>query len=163
MFEHIKAVVMDVDGVLTDNTFWWGVNNEEFKRFCFADVTGIPLAHEAGITLAFISGESSESGMALVQRFAKKLKVSDVYVGCHDKAGAVRSFATKYRLLLSEICYIGNDVADLSAMELVGVAAAPADAEPVAIAKAHFITGRNGGYGAVRELLDAVLKTQTKP
>jgi 3-deoxy-D-manno-octulosonate 8-phosphate phosphatase (KDO 8-P phosphatase) len=158
MFENIKAVAMDVDGVLTDGTFWWGINGEEFKRFCFADVTGIPLARQAGLELALVSGESSAAGTALVQRFADKLKIGAVYKGCHDKAGAVRDFAEKHHLQLSDICYIGDDVSDIAPMGLVGLAAAPANAQPAVIAIAHFITSRNGGFGAVREVLDTILE-----
>jgi 3-deoxy-D-manno-octulosonate 8-phosphate phosphatase (KDO 8-P phosphatase) len=162
MFAGIKAVVMDVDGVLTDGTFWWGTNGEEFKRFCFADVTGISLAREAGLHLALVSGESSATGMALVQRFADKLKVTNVYKGCHDKADAVCQIASKHQLQLSEVCFIGDDVIDLPAMAVVGLAAAPANAQPAVRAKAHFVTSCHGGHGAVREVLDAILAKQSR-
>jgi 3-deoxy-D-manno-octulosonate 8-phosphate phosphatase (KDO 8-P phosphatase) len=151
---------MDVDGVLTDGTFWWGTNDEEFKRFCFADVTGISLALKAGIKLALISGESSASGMKLVQRFADKLKISTVYKGCQDKEAAVREFAEKNQLQLSEVCFIGDDLMDTPAMAVVGLAVAPADGQEVARSKAHLVTTRNGGHGAVREVLDSILKNQ---
>jgi 3-deoxy-D-manno-octulosonate 8-phosphate phosphatase (KDO 8-P phosphatase) len=158
MFENIKAIAMDVDGVLTDGTFWWGANGEEMKRFCFADVTGIPKGREAGIFYALVSGESSPSGMSLVQRYADKLKIADVYKGCHDKAGAVRDFAQKHAIQLSEVCFIGDDIQDIPAMEIVGMAIAPANAQPAAKAKAHFVTSRDGGFGVVREIIDAILK-----
>jgi 3-deoxy-D-manno-octulosonate 8-phosphate phosphatase (KDO 8-P phosphatase) len=160
MFESIKAIAMDVDGVLTDGTFWWGADGEELKRFCFADVTGIPIAQEAGIRLALVSGESSPAGVALVKRFADKVKITDVYKACHDKAGAVRDFAGRYDLSLSEVCFIGDDVQDLQAMEIVGLAAAPADAQPEARTKAKFVASRGGGQGAVREVLDAILNAR---
>lgn len=160
MFESINAVAMDVDGVLTDGTFWWSTSGEELKRFCFADVTGIPVAQQAGIALVLVSGESSQAGKALVQRFADKLKITDVYTGCHDKAGAVRDFAERHHLELSEICFIGDDLQDLQAMEIVGLAVAPADAQPAARAKAKFVASRAGGHGVVREVLDAILKTR---
>jgi 3-deoxy-D-manno-octulosonate 8-phosphate phosphatase (KDO 8-P phosphatase) len=159
-FDKVRAVAMDVDGVLTDGTFWWGTNGEEFKRFCFADSTGIALAQRAGLKVALISGESSTAGMALVQRFADKLKIADVYKGCHDKAAAISDFAEKNHLQLSEICFIGDDFIDVPAMAAVGLAAAPADAQPAARQKAHLITERNGGHGAVREVLDAILKNR---
>jgi 3-deoxy-D-manno-octulosonate 8-phosphate phosphatase (KDO 8-P phosphatase) len=162
MFERIKAVAMDFDGVLTDGGLYWGTNGEELKRLCFADVTGIPLARQAGIRLALISGESSAAGMALVQRFADKVKITDIYKGCHDKAAAVRDFAQKYDLQLSDICFMGDDVNDLQAMAVVGLAAAPANAQPAVKAKAAFITAQSGGYGAVRELIDAILARQGK-
>jgi 3-deoxy-D-manno-octulosonate 8-phosphate phosphatase (KDO 8-P phosphatase) len=160
MFENVKAVAMDVDGVLTDGTVWWGPGGEEFKRFCYADVTGIPRAQQSGIALALVSGESSPGSMEIVQRFADKLKIADVYKGCHDKAAAVRNFAEKHGFQLPEICFIGDDVQDIPAMIIVGVAAVPADAHPVAKANAHFTSSRKGGRGVVREILDSVMEEQ---
>lgn len=155
--EKIKAVAMDVDGVLTDGTFWWGTNGEEFKRFSYADTTGISQAMRAGIKIGLISGESSPAGMKLVQRLADKLKIEDVYKGCHDKEAAVREFAQKYGLDLSEVCFVGDDFIDVPAMSVVGLAVAPADAQHIARSKAHIVTSLNGGHGAVRELLDRLL------
>jgi 3-deoxy-D-manno-octulosonate 8-phosphate phosphatase (KDO 8-P phosphatase) len=152
---------MDVDGVLTDGTFWWGANGEELKRFCFADMTGLSLALRAGIKIALISGESSPTGMALVQRLADKLKITEVYKGCHDKAAAIRDFAERNQLQLSEICFIGDDLIDVPVMAVVGLAVAPADAQPVAKCNARLVTVRNGGHGAVREVVDAILQHQT--
>lgn len=162
MFANIKAIATDVDGVLTDGTFWWGTNGEEFKRFCFADVTGIALARRAGLPLALISGESSEAGKLLVQRFADKLGIVDVYKGCHDKAGAMREFAERHHLQLAEICFIGDDVPDLPAMEIAGVPVAPADAQQAAREKAAWIASRNGGCGVLREVIDRVLQQRER-
>jgi 3-deoxy-D-manno-octulosonate 8-phosphate phosphatase (KDO 8-P phosphatase) len=160
MFENVKAIATDVDGVLTDGMFWWGANGEEFKRFSFADVTGIALARQAGLKLALISGESSESAMALVQRFADKLQITDVYKGCHDKAAAVTEFAARHHLQLSEICFIGDDVPDLPAMQIVGLPVAPANAQAVAREKAAWIASRDGGCGVLREVIDMILRQQ---
>ncbi len=160
MFEKVKAIATDVDGVLTDGMFWWGDNGEEFKRFSFADVTGIALARQAGLKLALISGESSESAMALVQRFADKLQITDVYKGCHDKAAAVTEFAARYHLQLSEICFIGDDVPDLPAMQIVGLPVTPANAQAVAREKAAWIASRDGGCGVLREVIDMILRQQ---
>ena len=74
--DGIRAVAMDVDGVLTDGTFWLATNGEESKRFSYADVTGIGMALRAGIKLALISGESSAAGMNLVQRFSDRMKIA---------------------------------------------------------------------------------------
>lgn len=158
MFEQVKAIATDVDGVLTDGTFWWGTNGEEFKRFSFADVTGIALARKAGLRLALISGESSEPAKLLVQRFADKLQITDVYKGCHDKAAAVREFAERYGLQLSQICFIGDDVPDLPALEIVGVPVAPANAQTAAKDKAVWIATRDGGCGVLREVIEQVLQ-----
>src|SRR6516164_4512110 len=108
MLRPVNAVVIDVDGVLTDGTFWWGPNGEEFKRFSFADVMGISLARKAGIVFALISGEDSP----LVDRFAAKMQIRHVYKGCKDKAAALRSFVATAGLDLSEVCFMGDDVND---------------------------------------------------
>lgn len=150
---NIKAIALDVDGVLTDGGFWWGPNGEEWKRFSFADVMGISLARKAGLIVALISGEDSP----LVDRFANKMGITDVEKNCKDKARALREFSERRLIPLDAICFMGDDVNDLEAMRIAGFAAAPADARPVACEHADFVATRNGGNGAVRELIDAIL------
>jgi 3-deoxy-D-manno-octulosonate 8-phosphate phosphatase (KDO 8-P phosphatase) len=163
VFRRVKGVAMDVDGVLTDGTFWWGSAGEEMKRFCFADVTGIGLARGAGLPIALISGESSASGKSLVQRYADKLGIGHVYAGCHDKAAALREFAAAHSLDLDEVCFIGDDVIDIPAMSAAGVAVAPSDAHPAALARAAYVTTAPGGRGAVREVLDFIVGQRDMP
>ncbi len=155
---EIKAIALDVDGVLTDGGFWWGPNGEEWKRFSFADVMGVSLARKAGLIVALISGEESP----LVDRFATKMGITDVAKGCKDKAAALQAFADRRGLSMPQICFMGDDVNDIGAMTLAGLAAAPADARPPALACAGFISTRNGGNGAVRELMDAILLAQSR-
>jgi 3-deoxy-D-manno-octulosonate 8-phosphate phosphatase (KDO 8-P phosphatase) len=152
----IRAVALDVDGVLTDGAFWWGPNGEEFKRFCFADVMGISLARKAGLIVALISGEDS----VLVDRYAEKLGIDDVTKNCKDKASALRRVAERNGLSTEQFCFMGDDVNDLGAMELAGLAAAPADARPAVLSRAGFVARNAGGNGAVRELLDTILAAQ---
>ncbi len=149
----IRAVALDVDGVLTDGGFWWGANGEELKRLSFTDVMGISLARKAGFIFALISGEDTP----LIDRYAEKMKITDVYKGCKDKAAALRSFARKYDLDLSQVCFMGDDVNDLPALELAGLAAAPANAHEKVLGKAALVTRHGGGQGAVRELLDMLM------
>jgi 3-deoxy-D-manno-octulosonate 8-phosphate phosphatase (KDO 8-P phosphatase) len=163
MFENIKAIAMDVDGVLTDGTVWWGTNGEEFKRFSYADISGVPMAHKAGLKLALISGESNPASGTLVQRFADKLKITDVYKGCHDKAAAVREFAAKYQVALADVCFIGDDNPDLAAMEIVGAPVAPANAQTAARGRAKFIATREGGKGVAREVIELILQAKNIP
>ena len=148
---------MDVDGVLTDGTFLWSIEGVEYKRFCFSDVTAIGLARDAGVALALISGESSESGMALVQKYADRLRITDVHKGCHDKAAALSAFATARGVSLGETCYIGDDVIDLPAMAVAGISVAPADAHESVLAVADHITRASGGGGVIREVIDLIL------
>jgi 3-deoxy-D-manno-octulosonate 8-phosphate phosphatase (KDO 8-P phosphatase) len=152
-FGRIRAIALDVDGVLTDGGFWWGPNGEEWKRFCFADVMGISLGRKAGLVFALISGEDSP----LVDRFAAKMGITDVFKGCRDKAAALREFADRRGLALDEIAFMGDDVNDLAAMRQAGLAAAPATAVPAVVGAAGFVTRHSGGNGAVRSLVDMVL------
>ena len=154
--QKIRAIALDVDGVLTDGGIWWGPNGEEWKRFCFADIMGVSLACKAGLMVTLISGEDSP----LVDRFAAKFNLTDITKGCRDKASALRSYAERNQLQLNEISFMGDDVNDLAAMEIAGIAAAPADARPAVLRKAQFIAKNNGGNGAVRELIDAILKVR---
>jgi 3-deoxy-D-manno-octulosonate 8-phosphate phosphatase (KDO 8-P phosphatase) len=151
--KDLKAIVLDVDGVLTDGGVWWGPSGEEWKRFSFTDIMGVSLARKSGLRVALISGEDSP----LVDRYAAKMGITDVEKNCKDKARALRSLAERHGLQLSEICFMGDDVNDLGAMGLAGLAAAPAGAVPAALQKATFVASRNGGNGAVRELVDAIL------
>jgi 3-deoxy-D-manno-octulosonate 8-phosphate phosphatase (KDO 8-P phosphatase) len=149
----IRAVVLDVDGVLTDGTVWWGASGEEMKRFHFLDVMGISRARRSGLRFALISGEESP----LVTRFAQKVGIDDVFAGCKDKARALQEFAGRNSVELAAICFMGDDVNDLDAMALAGVAAAPASAHPTVLSRAAVVTSRAGGNGAVRELLDMLV------
>lgn len=149
----LKAILLDVDGVLTDGGVWWGPGGEEWKRFSFADIMGVSLARKAGLIVGLVSGEDSP----LVDRFAAKLDIMVVEKGCKDKAGALRAFVARRGLQLEEVCFMGDDVNDLEAMKIAGLAAAPASAVPAVIERAAFVATKSGGNGAVRELVDAIL------
>jgi 3-deoxy-D-manno-octulosonate 8-phosphate phosphatase (KDO 8-P phosphatase) len=152
----IRALALDVDGVLTDGGFWLGPDGSEWKRFSFADVMGLSLARRAGLQLALISGEDSP----LVDQYAARLHIDFVRKGCRDKASALRDFAAFVQLPLSAVCFMGDDVNDLPAMELAGHSAAPSSATPVALQRAGFVTQHPGGNGAVRELVEAILSAR---
>ncbi len=147
------ALVMDVDGVLTDGGFWWGPDGQEWKRFCFADVMGISLGKKAGLVFGLISGEASE----LVDRFAAKMGIELVYKGIKDKAAALRDIAARTGIPLARICYIGDDVNDLSAIALAGLSAAPANAVEAVKAAVTWRLDTRGGDGAVRQLVEKLL------
>jgi 3-deoxy-D-manno-octulosonate 8-phosphate phosphatase (KDO 8-P phosphatase) len=149
----VKAVALDVDGVLTDGAVWWGPNGEEWKRFCFHDIMGVSRARKAGLTIALISGEDSP----LVDRFAKKMGITEVYKGCSDKAAALRQFAAACGHDLKEIAFMGDDINDVPAMDICGLPASPANGHPAARAASELVTQGAGGQGAVRELLDLLL------
>ena len=155
----IAAIALDVDGVLTDGAFWWGPDGQEWKRFSFADIMGVSLARKAGLIVGLISGEDSP----LVDRYAAKMGITDVEKNCKQKADALRTFASRWQLDLSQICFMGDDVNDLPALQIAGLAAAPANARPVVLQQAGFVSSFRGGDGAVRELVDAILKAKSSP
>lgn len=152
-FGRIKAIALDVDGVLTDGGFWWGPNGEEWKRFCFADVMGVSLGRKAGFTFALISGEDSP----LVDRFAAKMGITDVFKGCKDKAAALRIFAERHAFDLRDIAFMGDDVNDLGAMAIAGISASPSSAVPPVISSVAYVAPHAGGNGAVRALVEAIM------
>jgi len=149
----IKAIALDVDGVLTDGAFWWGPDGQEWKRFSFRDIMGVSRAQKAGIMFALISGEDSP----VVDRFATKMNITAVFKGCKDKGLALKEFADRNGLALASIAFMGDDINDLSAMKLAGLSAVPANAHPSVLEQAAFVAKSNGGKGAVRELVDHLL------
>jgi len=150
----IKAIALDVDGVLTDGFFYWSVNGEELKKFSFSDVMGVSLGSKAGLIFALISGEDN----ILIDRFAGKMGIVDIYKGCKDKAAALQSFADKHGLDFSEICFMGDDINDLKALAVAGFSAAPANAHDSVKKQVTLVTKKSGGQGAVRELVDLILE-----
>jgi 3-deoxy-D-manno-octulosonate 8-phosphate phosphatase (KDO 8-P phosphatase) len=158
---HLKALVFDVDGVLTDGGVWWGPNGEEWKRFSFIDIMAVSLALKAGLIVGLISGEDSP----LVDRFAVKmgLATADVVKGCKDKAAALRAFADRHHLEIADVGFMGDDVNDLDAMKLCGLSATTANAVYAVRDRATFVSERPGGQGAVRDFVDAVLRVRTAP
>lgn len=150
---NIKAVALDIDGVLTDGTFYWDIKGEELKKFSFSDVMGISLGRKAGLVFALISGEDNN----LINRFAEKMGIVDIYKGSKDKAADLRSFAEKYGFAMSQICFMGDDVNDLNALALAGLSAAPANAHDSVKQKVMLVTIKSGGQGAVRELMDIIM------
>jgi len=165
--QKLQAIAFDVDGVLTDGSLTWSPSGEEpsavteSKRFTFTDIMGISLLRRLGVKLALISGEASP----LVDQYATKMHLPFVAKGTRDKPTAVRDFAAKFGLELETICFFGDDVNDLAAMELTGLCACPADAAAEvleyvsqrAAAGTGFVAAQLGGRGAVRAFADAVL------
>jgi len=158
----LRALAMDVDGVLTDGTLTWSPNGEEFKTFSFSDIMGLSLLRRVGFKLALISGESSPQ----VDLFAQKMHIPFVAKGIRDKAGALRAFSEKFNIPLASICYFGDDINDLAAMELAGLCACPSNAaeEVATFVYTHsgYVSTARGGQGAVRSLADSILAARNQ-
>ncbi|MDP2874579.1 MAG: HAD hydrolase family protein [Holophaga sp.] len=148
--EEITSLALDVDGVLTDGTFWWGPGGEEFKRFSFRDVMGLSRGMKAGLRVVLISGEDTP----LLDLYATKLGIQDLYRGCKDKASALKEYSETRGIPLKSICFMGDDINDLAAMGIAGSSAVPADGHPAVLKAAKRVMGYPGGNGAVREWVD---------
>jgi 3-deoxy-D-manno-octulosonate 8-phosphate phosphatase (KDO 8-P phosphatase) len=158
-FPLIDALVMDVDGVLTDGTFLWSASGDELKRFSFEDVMGLSRARQGGIALGLISGEDS----GLVDRFALKIGISNVAKGCKEKGIALKQFAKTTGIALERTAFIGDDVNDLPALAIAGLSVAPANAQPSVKAAVALVLERSGGQGAVRQLVEMILAARRPP
>jgi 3-deoxy-D-manno-octulosonate 8-phosphate phosphatase (KDO 8-P phosphatase) len=159
MMRLIDTVAMDFDGVLTDGTFWWGPNGEEWKRLAYSDVMGVSLGKRAGLRFAIISGEDSP----LIDRYAAKMGIVELYKGCKDKRGALEDLSDRFDKDLTRVAFVGDDVNDLPAMAIAGLSAAPADAHPTVLKAVDHVLVHRGGHGAVRELVDRILAERVNP
>jgi len=153
---RIRLVAMDVDGVLTDGSVIYDDRGRELKCFHAHDGYGMRRAIGLGLRLAIITGRSSP----VVARRANELGLSEIHQGVDDKLVVYRKLKRRYRLSDAEICYIGDDAPDLPVLAAAGVSAAPADATAEVRNAVDIVTGKPGGRGAVRELLDAILKAK---
>jgi 3-deoxy-D-manno-octulosonate 8-phosphate phosphatase (KDO 8-P phosphatase) len=145
--------MVDVDGVVTNGTMMLDESGRESKTISFADIMGVSIGRRAGLSFAFVSGE----GGPLLDVIAARFGIDEVYAGCKDKAGAVRDFAARHDIALAEICFIGDDANDISAMEICGFAVAPATAQSIAAASAAMVAINAGGAGVVREVIEYLL------
>lgn len=153
---QIRWVISDVDGVLTDGGIILDSHGIETKRFDVKDGHGIKLLQRAGIQVALITGRTSE----VVALRASELHISEIVQGANDKKLAYVALKSRLGLTDRDIAYIGDDVVDLPILKQAGVAFAVRDAVHEVKAIADFVTARPGGYGAVREVAELILKTQ---
>ena len=152
----IKWLVLDVDGVLSDGTVFVGGDIEEIKGFNVKDGHGIKLWQRTERGVAIITGRASKA----VEKRAKELGIEKVYQGAKKKGEVFLKFLQETNTKPEEVCYVGDDLIDIPIFRKAGVAVAVADATEETINEAHFVTDKNGGQGAVREVTDYLLKAQ---
>ena len=150
--DKIDLIVLDFDGVLTDNRVWVDENGLERVAAHRGDGMGISLVKKAGYTVVVLSTETNK----VVAARCKKLKIP-VFHGIEDKGPALEKLANDYQAKLENTVYVGNDVNDLPCLEIVGCAVVAADAHSSVVPSADIVLTKNGGHGAVRELCDMVL------
>lgn len=155
---RIRLVVMDVDGTLTDGMIYMGPEGESLKKFSVKDGLGLSMLHKAGVGAAIITGRESK----ILEHRAAELGITSVWQGCKDKREAWGKIKEQAKLTDKEIAYIGDDLNDLSILMKAGLACCTADAQPEIKRVSHLISGCNGGDGAVRDVVEFILKTQGK-
>jgi 3-deoxy-D-manno-octulosonate 8-phosphate phosphatase (KDO 8-P phosphatase) len=148
-------ILFDVDGVLTDGTFW-RVGGEEVKRFHSRDGVGLVLARRAGLKLGLISGRRS----AAVEARAEELQMNFVRLGTAEKIPALEEAMAQESLAASEVAFMGDDLPDLPVMRRVGLSATVAEAPLEVRSRVDYVTRARGGHGAVRELIEQILMAQ---
>lgn len=156
--KKISLLILDVDGVLTDGQLLFSDQGEAMKVFNTQDGLGISAANQAGLKTAIITGRETE----MVRRRGAELNITDVFQGAQDKLQAYHQLLHKYSLQPDQVAYIGDDINDLAVMTRVGLACAVANAVADVKKRAHFITTRQGGQGAVREVIELILRSQGK-
>ena len=149
----VKVVFFDVDGVLTDGGLLYSETGETLKRFHTLDGHGLKMLQKAGITPAVITGRDS----APLRKRLQALGIAHAHFGTEDKAPAAQTTLAALGLDWSQAAAMGDDWPDLPMMCRAAFACAPANAHPEVLARAHFVTARHGGQGAVRELCDLLL------
>lgn len=152
--KHIELLLLDVDGVMTDGRIIWDANGTEIKFFNVKDGHGIKLVQRAGIQVGIITGRVSP----VVNLRAKELGIEILYQGSLRKQESYEEIKRHTGLADHQIAYMGDDVIDVPVMRRVGFSAAPADALPEVLKVADYIAHARGGWGAVRELCDLLLK-----
>jgi 3-deoxy-D-manno-octulosonate 8-phosphate phosphatase (KDO 8-P phosphatase) len=156
---RIKLFLCDVDGVLTDGSVFIG-GAREFKRFNIRDGLGLVLARRAGLKIGWVSARPSPA----TKLRADELKIHFlVQQGDRvSKTGAIEELLMKEKLKWDEVCFVGDDIVDLGPLQRAGFSVAVADGVAEAKAAAHFVTRATGGRGAIREVLEIILRTQGK-
>lgn len=155
---EIRLLALDVDGVLTDGTLMLNSDGTENKFFNSLDGHGIRMWQRAGLKVALISGRESEP----TQRRAEQLEIEYVFQDCHFKLPVLEKLLDQLRLAPENVAYVGDDLPDLPAIRYVGFGVAVANAVDEVKRYADYVTKRPGGSGAVREVIEHILKSTDK-
>lgn len=156
--QKIKLLLLDVDGVLTDGGIVMNDRGEEIKRFDVRDGHGIRLLMRAGIKIGLITGHSSKA----VNHRARDLGIHMVYQKVYNKIEVYKKIKRKTGLKDQEIAYVGDDIVDLPVLRSVGLAMTVRDCWAQLKREVDYVARAKGGRGAVREIIELLLKAQGK-
>jgi len=154
--KSIRLIALDVDGILTDGGLYLSDSGEEFKRFNSLDGHGLKMLKASGVELAIITGRTSRC----VEMRAKNLGINHLHQGVEDKLSAMKTLLAQLHLAPEAAAFMGDDVVDLRAMRHVGLALSVPDAPQVVRDRAHYVSLRSGGNGAVREVCEMIMAAQ---
>lgn len=154
----ITTFIFDVDGVLTDGTITVTTEGEMLRTMNIKDGFALKTAIDAGFNLCIISGGSNEG----VRKRLAGLGIKDIFLGAHNKIEQLNTYLEEHNISKSQVLYMGDDIPDYPVMTLVGLPCCPQDAVPEIKAISKYISHKNGGKGAVRDVIEQVLKVQGK-
>lgn len=154
MSNRIKLLIIDVDGTMTDAGIYYDENGNELKKFCTKDAAGFFAAHAVGIKVMVLTGREC----AATTRRMTELKVDYLCQNIKDKYSYLKDFINENGIDKDEIGYIGDDLNDLLPMKLVGFVGCPADSCIEIKEIATYISIKNGGNGAVRDIIEHMLR-----
>ncbi len=157
-FFNIRAVVLDVDGVCTDNTILVTEQGEFLRSMNVKDGYAIKRALKAGLFMGIITGGTSQGTR---KRF-EILGISEIYSGIDNKLEIMNQLLVKWNLDFKDIAYMGDDLPDLDILKKAGLATCPRDAAAEILTIAHYISPFSGGQGCVRDLIEKILQAQQK-
>jgi len=153
---RVRMLVLDVDGVLTDGRLYFDNQGNELKTFSTRDGLGMRALLTQGIGLALITGRQSR----IVEQRAAQLGVTHVYQGRTDKLNAFNELLSETGMEEQTICFAGDDWIDIPVLDRAGLAVTVPEADDLVKSRAHWVTSRDGGNGAVREICDLILASQ---
>lgn len=155
---RVRVAVFDVDGTLTDGRLWYGADGHEAKQFHVHDGLGLKRLQAHGVQVAIITARHSE----VVATRARELAITHVFQAQDDKRACLLALLATLHLDARQACYVGDDLPDLPAMRVAGLAIAVANAHPWVAECANWQTHKAGGDGAAREVCDLILCAQGK-
>lgn len=156
--KEIKAIIFDIDGVLSSETITLSSEGEPLRTVNIKDGYAIQLAMKLGLRIAIMTGAKVTS----IRKRYEGLRVEDIYIGCSVKIETYETFLHKYGLTDKEIMYMGDDIPDLEIMRRVGCPVCPKDACPEIKEVSIYVSDRIGGHGCGRDIIEQVLRAQGK-
>jgi len=156
--KNITTFIFDVDGVLTDGTITVTTDGELLRTMNIKDGYALKTAVDKGLNVCIISGGSNEG----VRKRLQGLGILAIYLGAHNKIEQLNEYLAKHHISSENVLYMGDDIPDITVMEMVGLPCCPQDAVAEVKAVSEYISHKNGGKGAVRDVIEQVLKVQGK-